>query len=142
MSPHCHSCDEFSQTLSVSCCFSASNPNSTSVYHSQHTLKNKRRGRPGNVTPWTVPPRKWSPRTAHGRIIGPPGPNIAAILGPPLLPTVPPAADCSLFAIASATALAYGEQPGRCLLDQNKVRQHLLKSAGGEDDTTIEEESA
>ena len=25
-----------------------------------------------SVTPWTVPPRKRSPRTAHGRIIGPP----------------------------------------------------------------------
>ena len=34
----------------------------------------------------------------------------------------PPAADCGLFAIAFATALAYGEQPGLCLLDQNKVR--------------------
>ena len=30
-----------------------------------------------------------------------------------------------------------------CLLDQNKVRQHLLKSEGGGDDTTpIEEELA
>ena len=50
MSPSCHSSDEFSQTLSVSCCSSASNPNPnpTSVYHSQHTLKNKRWGRPGN----------------------------------------------------------------------------------------------
>ena len=96
-----------------------------------------------HVTPWTVPPRKRSPQTAHGRIIGPPQPNIAAIPGPPLLLTVSPAADCGLFAIAFATALAYGEQPGRCLLDQNKVRQHLLKSAGGGDDTTpIEEKSA
>jgi len=81
-----------------------------------------------HVTPWTVPPRKWSPRTVHGRIIGPPGPNIAAIPGPPLLPTVPPAADCGLFAIAFATALAYGEQPGHCPFNQNKVRQHQLKS--------------
>ena len=81
--------------------------------------------------------------TVHGGIIGPPGPNIAAIPGSPLLPTVPPAADCGLFTIAFATVLAYGEQPGRCLLDQNKVRQHLLKSAGGGDDTTpIGEESA
>ena len=40
----------------------------------------------------------------------------------------PPAADCSLFAIAFATTLAYGEQPGHCLFDQNKVRQHQLKS--------------
>ena len=97
----------------------------------------------GSVTLWTVPPRKRSPWTAHGRIIGPPRPNITAIPVPPLLPTVPPAAACSLFAIAFATALAYGEQPGRCLLDQNKVRQHLLKSEGGGDDTTpIEEELA
>ena len=35
--------------------------------------------------------------------------------------------DCGLFAIAFATALADGEQPGRCLFDQNKMRQHLLK---------------
>jgi len=64
-------------------------------------------------------------------------------LVPPLLLTVPPAADCGLFAIAFATALAYGEQPRHCLFDQNEVRQHLLKSAGGGDDTTpIEEESA
>ena len=40
------------------------------------------------VPPWTVPPRKWSPRTIHGRIISPPRPNIAAIPGPPVLPTV------------------------------------------------------
>ena len=58
---------------------------------------------------------------------GPPGPNIAAIPGPPLLPMVPPAADCGL-AIAFATALAYGEQPGHCPFNQNKVRQHQLKS--------------
>ena len=78
-----------------------------------------------HVTPWTVPPPKWSPWTVHGRIIGPPGPNIAAIPGPPLLPTVPPAADCGLFAIAFATALAYGEQPGRCLL-------YIIRSKQGE----------
>ena len=41
----------------------------------------------GNVTPWMVPPQKRSPRTVRSRIIGPPGPNIAAIPGPP------PAAD-------------------------------------------------
>ena len=46
----------------------------------------------------------------------------------PLLPTVPPAADCGHLAIAFATALAYGEQPGRCPFNQNKVRQHQLKS--------------
>jgi len=39
----------------------------------------------------------------------------------------PPAADCSLFAIAFATVLAYREQSGHCLFDQNKMRQHLLK---------------
>jgi len=69
-----------------------------------------------------------SPWTVHGRIIGPPGPNIAAIPSPSLLPTVPPVADCGLFTIAFATVLAYGEQPGHCLFNQNKVRQHLLKS--------------
>jgi len=57
----------------------------------------------------------------------PPGPNIAAIPVPPLVPTVLHAADCGLFAIAFATALAYGEQPGHCLLDHNKMREHLLK---------------
>ena len=63
----------------------------------------------------------------------------------PLLPTVPPAADCSLFAIAFATALAYGEQPGHCLFDQIKVRQHQLTSLQalrGDDTTPIEEKSA
>ena len=39
-----------------------------------------------------------------------------------------PAADFGLFAIAFATALAYGEQPGHCPFNQNKVRQHQLKS--------------
>ena len=41
--------------------------------------------------------------------------------------TLEPPANCGLFAIAFATALAYGEQPGHCLFDQNKVRQHQLK---------------
>ena len=41
-------------------------------------------------------PRKWSPRTVHGRIIGPPGPDIAAIPGPPLRPTVPHAPVCNI----------------------------------------------
>jgi len=39
------------------------------------------------------PPSKVAPRIVHSRIIGPPGPNIATIPGPPLLPTVPPAAN-------------------------------------------------
>jgi len=41
---------------------------------------------------------------------------------------VPSAADCSLFTIAFATALAYGEQPGHYLFNQNKMRQYVLKS--------------
>ena len=81
------------------------------------------------------PPSKAVPRTAHGRIIGPPGPKSQPYLVPPAADG-PPVANCSLFTIAFATALAYGEQPGCCLLDQNKVRQHLLKPAGGGDDTT------
>ena len=40
----------------------------------------------------------------------------------------PPAADCVLFAIAFAAVLAYMEQPGHCLFNQNKMRQHLVKS--------------
>ena len=35
--------------------------------------------------------------------------------------------DCGLFAIAFATALVHGEQPGRFLFDQDKMRHHLLK---------------
>ena len=57
----------------------------------------------------------------------------------------PPAADCDLFAVAFATVLVYGEQPGHCLFDQNKVMEAISAevSAGGGDDTTlIEEESA
>ena len=46
----------------------------------------------------------------------------------PLAANCPPSADCGLFAIAFAIALAYEEQPGHCLFDQNKMRQHLLKS--------------
>ena len=61
-------------------------------------------------------------------LIGPPRPNFAAIPVPPPALMVPSAADCSLFTIAFATALAYGEQPGHCLFNQNKVRQHQLKS--------------
>ena len=35
--------------------------------------------------------------------------------------------DCGLFAIAFTTALVHGEQPGRFLFDQDKMRNHLLK---------------
>ncbi len=35
--------------------------------------------------------------------------------------------DCSLFAIAFAAALAYGNQPGLFLFDQEKMRLHLRK---------------
>ena len=80
------------------------------------------------------------PQSAAGETVSSRGgPGMAAIFGPPAADSPPGcAADCSqgLFAIAFATALAYGEQPGRCLSDQNKVRQHLMKSAGGGDDTT------
>ena len=41
------------------------------------------------------PPQKWSPWTVCSRIIGPPGLNITAILGPPLPRMVPPLAWCS-----------------------------------------------
>ena len=36
--------------------------------------------------------------------------------------------DCGLFAIAHATALAQGEQPGNYLYDQPEMRKHLYKS--------------
>ena len=35
--------------------------------------------------------------------------------------------DCGLFAIAAATALAHGIQPGACLFKQNEMRHHLYK---------------
>ncbi len=35
--------------------------------------------------------------------------------------------DCGLFAIAFATALAYGNPPGLFLIDQEKMRLHLRK---------------
>ena len=35
--------------------------------------------------------------------------------------------DCGLFAIAFATALALGKQPGQYRFDQTKMRQHLCK---------------
>ena len=35
--------------------------------------------------------------------------------------------DCGLFAIAFATALTYGSQPGLFLFDQEKMRRHLRK---------------
>ena len=35
-------------------------------------------------------------------------------------------ADCGVFAIAFATALANGEQPGKYFLDQGAMRTHLL----------------
>ena len=68
-----------------------------------------------------VPPdcsrqNNWSPRTKYrSHTCSPPAAD------------GPPAADCGLFAIAFATAHAstahaYGEQPGHCLFDQNKVR--------------------
>lgn len=37
------------------------------------------------------------------------------------------AADCGLFAIASATALVLGKQPGEFFIDQSKMRSHLLQ---------------
>lgn len=33
--------------------------------------------------------------------------------------------DCGLYAIAFATAIAFGDDPGLCLFDQEKMRQHL-----------------
>ena len=97
-----------------------------------------------DVTPWTVPPRKWSPRTVHGRIIGPLGPNIAAIPGPPLLPTVPPAADCSLFAIAfcHSTCIWRTAWTLPVLLKQGEATSAEVSAGGGDDTTPIEEESA
>ena len=35
--------------------------------------------------------------------------------------------DCGLFAVAFATSLVHGEQPGHFLFDQEKMRPHLLK---------------
>ena len=35
--------------------------------------------------------------------------------------------DCRLFALATATALANGEEPGSCTFDQKKLRPHLMK---------------
>ena len=35
--------------------------------------------------------------------------------------------DCALFAIAFATAIVFGKQPGFFLFDQSKMRQHLKK---------------
>ncbi len=34
--------------------------------------------------------------------------------------------DCGLFAIANATALAFGHSPGSFQYNQNKMRQHLF----------------
>ena len=36
--------------------------------------------------------------------------------------------DCGLFAIAFATALANGVQPGHCVFKQSEMRKHLLRS--------------
>ena len=33
--------------------------------------------------------------------------------------------DCGLYAIAFATAVAFGHDPGSCLFDQQKLRRHL-----------------
>lgn len=33
--------------------------------------------------------------------------------------------DCGLFAVAYATALAFGQDPGRCLFNQQQMRPHL-----------------
>jgi len=74
--------------------------------------------------PWTVTPRKWSPWTVHGRIIGPLGPNCAAIPGPP-------AADCALFTITFAIVLAYAYSI-----------KHDEATGGGDDTIPIEEELA
>ena len=35
--------------------------------------------------------------------------------------------DCALFAIAFATAIVFGKQPGLFLFNQSKMRQHLKK---------------
>ena len=36
-------------------------------------------------------------------------------------------ADCGLFALASATALANGEEPGSFVFDQEQMRPHLIR---------------
>ncbi len=39
--------------------------------------------------------------------------------------------DCGLFAIAFATAVAYGKDPSQCNFDQAKMREHLYKCFSG-----------
>ena len=36
-------------------------------------------------------------------------------------------ADCGLFALASATALAHGEEPGSLMFEHKEMRPHLIK---------------
>jgi len=53
---------------------------------------------------------------------GPPGPNFTAIPGPPLLQTV------ASLQLPLPQRLHIEDSLGHCLFDQNKMRQHLLKS--------------
>ena len=80
-----------------------------------------------SVTLWTVPLKRSPPNCPRQNNRSPPDQISQPYLVPPCCQQSP-AADCSLFAIAFATMLAYGEQAGHCLFNQNKVRQHLLKS--------------
>ena len=80
----------------------------------------------GIVTPWTVSPRKRSPLTIHGRIIG--SPQTKYHSNTCSLPVVdgPPAA---IFSIASAVAMAIEKRTAWTLpFNQNTRRQHLVKS--------------
>ena len=94
-------------------------------------------GRAWLVTPWTVPPWKWSPQTVHGRIIGPPGPNIAAIPGLPCC-RLRPFHNClchSTCILRTVWTLPVQSKQGEATPAE--------VSAGRWDDTTpIEEESA
>jgi len=75
---------------------------------------------PSKVVPLDCPRQNnWSPRTKYR----------SHTWSPPLAVDGPPCchANCGLFAIAFAIALAHGEQPGYCLFDQNKLQLKSLQ---------------
>ena len=74
------------------------------------------------------PPSKVFPPDCPRQNNRSPGTKYRSHTWSPLAADGPPCCRLWPFAIAFATALAYGEQPGHCPFNQNKVRQHQLKS--------------
>jgi len=122
------------------CCHDRTSSTDLVSLHRDSTLFEEHRP----VTPWTVPPRKQSPWTAHGRIIGPPRPNIAAIPGPPPTANGPPSCRLRPFhnCLCHSACIWRTAWTLPVRSKQGKATFAEVSAGGGDDTTPIEEESA